>query len=48
MEAEIRIKIINFAKQIVCGKVMDSPEDMQFYLNYRKEIEEVLLMWSKD
>lgn len=48
MEAKTRLKIINFAKQIVCGKVMDSPEDMQFYLNYRVEIEEVLRKWAED
>tara|TARA_Y100000385_G_C12527550_1_gene398157 strand:- start:27 stop:173 length:147 start_codon:yes stop_codon:yes gene_type:complete len=48
MNPEHRLKIINFARRIVCGEVMTSPEDLQFYLNYREEIEETLLMWSKD
>jgi len=48
MDAETRLKIINFAKRIVCGEVMTSPEDLQFYLNYRVEIEEVLKTWSED
>lgn len=47
MDAETRLKIINFAKRIVCGEVMKSPEDLQFYLNYRVEIEEVLKKWSE-
>lgn len=45
---EHRLKIINFAKRIVCGEVMESPEDIQFYLNYRVEIEETLINWSED
>jgi hypothetical protein len=48
MDAETRLKIINFARRIVCGEVMTSPEDLQFYLNYRVEIEEVLKTWSED
>lgn len=45
---KIQLKISAFARSIVCGNVMDSPEDIQFYLNYRVEIEEILLKWSKD
>jgi len=45
---KIQLKISAFARSIVCGKVMDSPEEIQFYLNYRVEIEETLLKWSKD
>ena len=48
MNPEIRLKIINFAKRIVCGELMTSPEDLQFYLNYRVEIEEVLRTWSEN
>lgn len=48
MNNEIKLKIGEFARKIVCGNVMDSPEDIQFYLNYRVEIEETLLRWSKD
>jgi len=48
MEEKLQLKIGAFARSIVCGKVMDSPEDIQFYLNYRVEIEETLLRWSKD
>ena len=48
MDAETRLKIINFARRIACGEVMTSPEDLQFYLNYRVEIEEVLKTWSED
>ena len=48
MEERLQLKISAFARSIVCGKVMDSPEDIQFYLNYRVEIEETLLRWSKD
>lgn len=48
MNNEIKLKIGEFARKIVCGKIMDSPEDIQFYLNYRVEIEETLLRWSKD
>jgi hypothetical protein len=48
MDRETKFKITNFAKRIVCGEVMTSPEDLQFYLNYRVEIEEVLKTWSED
>ena len=48
MDNETQLRILEFARNIVCGKVMDSPEDIQFYLNYRVEIEETLLKWSKD
>lgn len=48
LDNRIQIKIGAFARSIVCGKIMDSPEDIQFYLNYRVEIEETLLKWSKD
>ena len=48
METEIRLKIREFARRIVCGEVMTSPEDLQFYLNYRVEIEEMLRKWSED
>ena len=45
---ETQLKIIEFARNIVCGKVMDSLEDIQFYLNYRVEIEETLRKWAED
>lgn len=48
MENEINLKIRLFAQRIVCGEVMTTPEDLQFYLNYRKEIEEVLRNWTND
>ena len=48
MNEKIQLKISAFARNIVCGKIMNSPEDIQFYLNYRVEIEETLLRWSKD
>lgn len=48
MNSEIRFKIREFARRIVCGEVMTSPEDIQFYLNYRVEIEEVLRTWAED
>lgn len=48
MDNETQFKISEFARNIVCGKLMDSPEDIQFYLNYRVEIEETLRKWSKD
>lgn len=48
MKTEIILKIREFARRIVCGEVMTSPEDLQFYLNYRVEIEEMLRMWSED
>ena len=43
-----QLRILEFARNIVCGKVMNSPEDIQFYLNYRVEIEETLRNWSED
>ena len=48
MKEEIKLKIREFARRIVCGEVMTTPEDLQFYLNYRVEIEEILRTWSED
>ncbi len=48
MGSKVNLKIREFAKRIVCGETMQSPEDLQFYLNYREDIEEVLRIWSKD
>jgi hypothetical protein len=48
MEEKLQLKISAFARNIVCGNVMNSPEDIQFYLNYRVEIEETLRKWAED
>jgi hypothetical protein len=46
MDKELKEEIDKFARRIVCGEELDSPEDMQFYLNYKEEIETVLKEWS--
>tara|TARA_B100001093_G_scaffold379307_1_gene364667 strand:+ start:6491 stop:6637 length:147 start_codon:yes stop_codon:yes gene_type:complete len=48
MESEINLKIRDFAKRIISGEIMESLEDLQFYSNYKAEIEEVLKTWEED
>ena len=39
-------EIYKFARKIVAGEELDTPEDMQFYLNNKEEIERLLTEWS--
>lgn len=47
MNKKLETQIHNFCKRIVNGEPLGTPEDIQFYLNYKKEIEEALKNWSK-
>lgn len=42
------IEIRDFALRIMAGEHMESPEDLQFYLNYREEIEKLLKEFSDE
>ena len=48
MKEEEFWKIRNFAIRIMNGEVLDSPEELQFYLNYREEIEKMLKGFSDE
>jgi len=46
MDKNSEEEIYKFARRIVAGEELDSPEDMQFYLNNKEEIESILTEWS--
>ena len=48
MKEEEFWKIRNFAIRIMNGEVLDSPEELQFYLNHREEIEKMLKGFSDE
>lgn len=48
IDKEIKEKIKNFCLRIIKGEVCNSPEDIQLYLNYSKEIEQTLREWSEN
>ena len=39
--------IREFVLRIIAGDKMDSPEDLQFYMNWRTTIEEYLLLYHE-
>ena len=48
MRDDHQLYIRDFVLRIMAGEHMDSPEDLQFYLNNRVEIEELLRIYSDD
>ena len=48
MDKETKEKIAEFCLRIIKGEICDSPEDIQLYLNYSKEIEQQLRDWSEN
>ena len=46
MDKNLEEEIYEFARKIVAGEDLDSPEDIQFYLNNKEEIERLLSEWS--
>ena len=41
-------EVRDFSIRLMNGEPMESPEDLQFYLNYREEIEEFLKNFKDD
>ena len=48
MNHDHSLYVRDFVLRIMAGEHMDSPEDLQFYLNNRVEIEELLKVYSND
>lgn len=48
MDKEIKEKIESFCLKLIKGEPCNSPEEIQLYLNYSKEIEQTLREWSEN